>query len=34
LHLAGNSYYGLSVSKVVERAEQLSARILEGPAAA
>jgi oxygen-dependent protoporphyrinogen oxidase len=34
VHLTGNSYYGLSVSKVVERAEQLSARILERLAAA
>jgi oxygen-dependent protoporphyrinogen oxidase len=34
VHLAGNSYYGLSVSKVVERAEQLSARLLERRAAA
>jgi oxygen-dependent protoporphyrinogen oxidase len=34
LHLAGNSYYGLSVSKVVERAEHLSASILKGRAAA
>jgi oxygen-dependent protoporphyrinogen oxidase len=34
IHLAGNSYYGLSVSKVVERAEQLSASILAARAAA
>jgi oxygen-dependent protoporphyrinogen oxidase len=34
VHLAGNSYYGLSVSKVVENAEQLSARILARRAAA
>ena len=34
VHVTGNSYYGLSVSKVVELAEQLSARMLEGRAAA
>jgi oxygen-dependent protoporphyrinogen oxidase len=29
VHITGNSYYGLSVSKVVEHAERLSARMLE-----
>jgi oxygen-dependent protoporphyrinogen oxidase len=33
VHVTGNSYHGLSVSKVVEHAEQLSARTLETPAA-
>jgi hypothetical protein len=27
-HIAGNCYHGLSVSKVVEHAERLAARIL------
>jgi oxygen-dependent protoporphyrinogen oxidase len=34
LHLAGNSYHGLSVSKVVEQAERLSSRMLLRRAAA
>jgi oxygen-dependent protoporphyrinogen oxidase len=34
MHLVGNSYHGLSVSKVVERAEHLSASILQSRAAA
>lgn len=29
VHVTGNSYHGLSVSKVVQHAEQLSARLLE-----
>jgi len=34
LHLAGNSYRGLSVSKVVAEAERLSSRMLQRRAAA
>jgi len=34
VHITGNSYHGLSVSKVVEHAEQLSRRMLATPTAA